>query len=218
VTTEHHDLAEVPTGALLRSVTAQRGSFDNRPSIRISLTEEVARDGIAGIDYVDQPTFVQIPTTFTTGVISVDIASRLRLDAPDDARGFAGIAYRIGSGEKPPFEAVYLRPTNGWHVAPSDGPRKLRAIQYFAYPDWPYNRLREECPDGGYEAAADIRLDTWIRLEITVRAMSVSSAGDGRPVLDVAQPLAEPSAGAVGLFVDIGTDAHFSNLSVVHDD
>ena len=172
----------------------------------------------AGVDYVDQPTFVQIPTSFTTGHVSVDIASGLRPDAPEDARGFAGIAYRIGSGEKPPFEAVYLRPTNGWHVAPVDGPRRLRAIQYFAYPDWPYNRLRDERPDGGYEAAADIRLDTWIRLEITVRATTVSAAVDGTRVLDVPRTLAEPRPGAVGLFVDIGTDAYFSNLTIVHDD
>ena len=218
MTTEHHDLAEIPDGAILRSVTAQRSSFDHRRAVQVSLNEQVSRDGVAGVDYVDQPTFVQIPTSFTTGRIGVDIASRLRADAPEYARGFAGIAYRIGPGEKPAFEAVYLRPTNGWRVAPPDGPRRQRAIQYFAYPDWPYSRLREERPDGGYEAAADIRLDKWIQLEITVRATNVSAAVDGTPVLEVPRTLAEPTTGGVGLFVDIGTDAHFSRLTVVHDD
>jgi len=218
VTTEHLDLADIPQGAVLRSVTAQRSRFSHRPAVRVSLTDQVSRDGVAGVDFVDQPTFVQIPTAFATGKISVDIASRLRPDAPADARGFAGIAYRIGAGEKPPFEAVYLRPTNGWHVAPPDGPRRERAIQYFAYPDWPYNRLRDERPNGGYEAAADIRLDAWIRLTITVRATSLSAAVNGTTVLELPQTLAATPRGAVGLFVDIGTDAHFSNLSVVHDD
>jgi hypothetical protein len=218
VTTEHYDLARIPGDAVLRSVTARPSRFDHRPAVRVSLTDEISRGGVAGVDFVDQPTFVQIPTMFNTGRVRVDIASRLRPDAPEDARGFAGLAYRISPGDNPAFEAVYLRPTNGWHVAPADGPRRQRAIQYFAYPDWPYNRLRDEHPDGGYEAAADVRLDTWMRLEITVRATSVSAAVDGMSVLDVARTLLAPVPGAVGLFVDIGTDAYFSNLSVVHDD
>ncbi|GAA1973863.1 hypothetical protein [Microbacterium pumilum] len=218
MTAENHDLAGIPDGAVLRSVTAGLSSFDHRRAVRVSLTDKVSHDGVAGVDYVDQPTFVQIPTTFTSGHISVDIASRLRPDAPEEARGFVGIAYRIGRGQKPSFEAVYLRPANGWHTAPTDGPRKLRAIQYFAYPDWPYNRLRDERPDGGYEAAADIRLDTWIRLGITVHARSLSADVDGTTVLEVPHTLVEPTAGAVGLFVDIGTDAHFSNLTISHAD
>ena len=170
-----------------------------------------------GVDFIDQPTFVQIPARFTTGRISVDIASRVLPDAPELARGFAGIAYHIGSGEKPPFEAVYIRPANGWSVAPIEGPRRNRAVQYFAYPDWPFDRLRDERPDGGYEAGADIRPDTWIQLAVTVRATSLKIEIDDATVLEVAHTLAEPITGPVGLFVDIGTDAHFSNLTISHD-
>ena len=192
MTTEHHDLAEIPDGAVLRSVTAQRGSFDHRRAVRVSLTDKVSHDGIAGVDYVDQPTFVQIPTTFTTGKISVDIASRLRPDAPEDARGFAGIAYRIGPVRGPRSKpSTFAPPTDGMSRPPRAA--RLRAIQYFAYPEWPYNRLRDERPDGGYEAAADIRLDTWIRLEITVRDTSLSADVDGTTVLEVPQTLVEPS-------------------------
>ena len=36
------------------------------------------------------------------------------------------------------------------------------AVQYFAYPDWKFDRLREEFPDGRYEAGADIGPDEWI--------------------------------------------------------
>jgi hypothetical protein len=178
----------------------------------------VTNHGIPGVDFIDQPTFLQIPADFLTGRLRVNIASGVRPDAPELARGFAGIAYHVGAGEKPDFEAVYLRPANGWSVAPLDGPRRHRAVQYFADPDWPFSRLREEPPKGPYEAGADIRPGSWIQLTVTVRADSLSVDIDERTVLDVAPPLAAPAAGSIGLFVDIGTDAYFSDLTIDHDD
>ena len=56
------------------------------------------------------------------------------------------------------FEAVYVRPLNGAKVDPP-GPRAQRAVQYFAYPDWNFERLREEYRDGRYESGADIGPD-----------------------------------------------------------
>jgi hypothetical protein len=92
------------------------------------------------------PTFVILPITFINGTIEVDILSRLNGKGPADARAFAGLAYRIIDGGDH-FEAVYLRPLNGRKTNPSN-PRDQRAIQYFAYPDWPFDRLREMYPDG----------------------------------------------------------------------
>jgi hypothetical protein len=43
-----------------------------------------------------------------------------------------------------------------WHELHPPSPRDQRAIQYFAYPDWKLDRLREQYPDGNYEAGADI--------------------------------------------------------------
>lgn len=192
MSSEHHDLADIPEGAILRSVTAQPSSFDHRRAVQVSLSDKVSHDGVAGVDYVDQPTFVQVPTTFTTGMVSVDIVSRLRPDAPEDARGFAGIAYRIGPGEKPPFEAVYLRPTNGSHVAPIDGPRRLRASNTSPTPSGRTTDSRDERPHGGYEAAADIRLSAWTRLQIIARATSISAAINGTRVLDVPRLSSSP--------------------------
>jgi hypothetical protein len=40
-------------------------------------------------------------------------------------------------------------------VQPTE-PSGQRAVQYFAYPDWKFDRLREEFPDGRFEAGADI--------------------------------------------------------------
>jgi hypothetical protein len=92
------------------------------------------------------PTLVIIPASFTSGAIEVDILSRLNGKGAADARAFAGIADRVTTdGDR--FEAVHLRPLNGQKTNPPS-PRDQRAIQYFACPDWKFDRLREQYPDG----------------------------------------------------------------------
>ena len=51
-------------------------------------------------------------TDFEDGVIETAIAGALRPDAPQEARGFVGIAFRVQPGGSR-FECFYLRPTNG---------------------------------------------------------------------------------------------------------
>jgi hypothetical protein len=58
-------------------------------------------------------------------------------------------------------------PLNGRKTNPPS-PRDQRAIQYSAYPDWPFDRLREMYPDGRYEAGADIGHDEWTNLKIDI--------------------------------------------------
>lgn len=210
--TEHLRLDTLPEGTHLRSVTAVPGIVDGRASTRIFLTQEIARHGTPGVDYVDQPTMARLPLEFTTGQISVDIHSQLTTEAPDYARGFAGLAFHV-TPELDCFEAIYLRPTNGT-LTNTDPPRNTRGIQYFAYPDWPFDRLREEHPDGIYEAAAPIAPGRWFRLSVDVAADRITASVDNSEVLHVQTPLARPSLGAIGLFVDIGTDAHFANLTI----
>jgi hypothetical protein len=176
------------------------------------LIEEVARHGRMGLDYGDQPTFVVIPADFTTGTIEVDILGRLTPEAPELARGFAGLAYHLTDGGDG-FESVYLRPTNGTKNNPPS-PRDQRAIQYFAYPTWPYDRLREVYPDGRYESGADIGLDEWIHLRLDIETRRVTASVNGIMTLVVDEVKAPPLTGDVGLFVDIGTHAFFANLTV----
>jgi len=206
-----HALVHLPDEAWLRSVTAVPADIDGRRALQVELTTEVATHGRPDVDYVDQPTFVVIPADFVTGTIEVDLRAGLTPDAPDHARGFAGIAYHIADGGDR-FEAVYLRPLNGAALDPP-APRHLRAVQYFAYPEWKYQRLRDTYPEGVYEAGADIQLDTWTHLALTIDASSVAIAVDGVDVLTV-EPKAVATVGAVGLFVDIGTRAYFANLTI----
>ena len=112
------------------------------------------------------------------------------------------------------FESVYLRPTNGRHAgAPS--PRDRRAIQYFAYPGWRFELLRTTYPDV-YETGADIDLDRWTTLRLEVDADRLDAYVDDVLTLAVDPTLLPPRRGRIGLFVDIGTVAWFSNLQVSH--
>lgn len=207
-----HDLTDVPVGAVPHRVTARAATAGGREAVRVELPDEVSRHGLPGIDYVDQPTFLLIPAAFTTGTIAVDVWSRLNGKGMPDSRAFAGLAYRIND-RRDSFESVYLRPLNGTKTDPPP-PRDRRAIQYFAYPDWPFDRLRDAYPDGRYEAGLTIGPEEWMALELTVTATSVTATVNGVSALTIDQPKAPPRAGAIGLFVDIGTEAFFSNLTI----
>jgi hypothetical protein len=208
---KNHSEAQVRIGAVAHSVDAQLCEIAGQQALRITL-DETARNGVYGIAYVDMPTFLVLPTAFTNGEISVQILSRLRPDAPDFARGFAGLAYRI-SEQADQFEAVYVRPMNGRALNPPS-PRQNRAVQYFAYPNWKFERLREEFPDGRFEAAANILPDHWLHLSIAVRDRHVRVSIDGTVVLELDETPLEPSSGRIGLWVDIGTEAFFRDFVI----
>lgn len=210
-TPQSFPLDVLPRGAELLSVDADVVSFDGRDALRASLTSETA-NGEPGVDYVDRPTFVILPVDFRNGRIDLEINSGLREDAPDYARGFAGIAYRV-SADAQHFESVYVRPTNGRPLNPP-APRHQRAIQYFSYPEWPYERLRNEFPDSGFEAGADIVPNEWLSLSVEIQEDRVVASVNGEKVLDIADTMTAPSSGRVGLWVDIGTVAYFSNLVI----
>src|SRR5688572_13559481 len=87
-------------------VTATPSEAGGRRALRVELTDEVTFNGSPGVDYVDQPTFVVLPVPFTSGTIEVDVLSRLNGKGPDDARAFAGLAYRITQNADH-FESIY---------------------------------------------------------------------------------------------------------------
>jgi len=93
---------------------------------------------------VDEPTFLKL-TDFNleNGTIEVKVLSRLLPDAPAFARGFIGLAFRINP-DNSAFESIYIRPTNG---RADDQIRRNHSVQYYAYPDYKFNRLRKEFPE-----------------------------------------------------------------------
>ena len=152
---------------------------------------------------------------FHNGTIQVEVCSRLLPDAPDLARGFIGLAFHIQQDDSR-FESFYLRPANGRDCA--DPVRRRHGVQYFCYPGCTFQYFRDRqitC----YEAPADIGLDEWIALRLEVKDGCGALYVNGALLLRVEQMLLGPQArGAVGLFVDIGTEGLFRNLQITPAD
>ncbi|SUN62385.1 hypothetical protein [Streptococcus dysgalactiae] len=113
-------------------------------------------------DEPDENTFAKLKnSSFKNGRIDVDVYSQLLEDAPEHARGFIGLPFRINETDDY-FESFYIRPTNGRIEDPI---RRNRAVQYFAYPNHTFDYFRERCITD-YEGPADIGINEWIHLTV----------------------------------------------------
>lgn len=127
-------------------------------------------------------------------------------------RGFIGLAFRIDENNSK-FECIYIRPANG---RSEDQLRRNRSTQYFSYPDFKFDRLREEAP-GRYESCADMELDQWIKMKIEVKdeKAKLYLNDSEQPVLLVNDLKHGPNAaGGIGLWVEVGTEGYFTDLRV----
>lgn len=165
----------------------------------------------------DEPTFVKIKgIDFKNGTIEVKVLSRLLTKAPDWARGFIGLAFRIDD-KNSKFESIYIRPTNG---RTDNQIRRNHSIQYFAFPDFKFERLRKESPEL-YESYADMGLNEWINMKIEVKGKEAKLfLNNGKhPVLIVKDlKLGENIAGGIGLWVGNWTEGFFRDFKVTNID
>jgi hypothetical protein len=161
----------------------------------------------------DEPTFARLKgIEFKNGTIEVNVFSRLLPNAPELARGFIGIGFRINDNSSK-FEGIYIRPTNG---RADNQLRRNHSIQYFSFPDYQFARLRKEAP-GEYESYADMGLNEWIKLKIVVKdAQARLFINDTKEPCLIVNDLKHGanSSGEIGLWVDIGTEGFFSDLKV----
>jgi hypothetical protein len=164
----------------------------------------------------DQPTFTKLKgIEFKNGTIEIKVLSRLLPNAPQYARGFIGIAFRI-SDSNSKFECIYIRPTNG---RANDQIRRNHSIQYFSYPDYKFDRLRKEAPEM-YESYADMGLNEWIKLKIVVKDLQAKLfINDNKQPSLIVNDLKHGanSSGAIALWVDTGTEGFFSDLKILND-
>lgn len=177
-------------------------------------TARVIKD--PAVKEVDEPTFAKLKdVNFKNGTIEVKVLSRLLKDAPELARGFIGVAFRVSESNSK-FECIYLRPTNG---RAENQLRRNRATQYFSFPDFKFDRLRKEAP-GEYESYVDIGLNEWIDIKIEVKGARAKLFVNGskQPVLIVNDlKHGADSSGAIGLWVDVGTEGYFADLKIHHE-
>lgn len=205
-----------------KSISAQTINFKKQElepiSVFMSYTKlmgenvlKVAAD--TTIKTFDEPTFVKIKgVDFKNGTIEVKVLSRLITNAPDWARGFIGLAFRIDDNNSK-FESIYIRPTNGR----SDNQiRRNHSIQYFAFPDFKFERLRKESPEL-YESYADMGLNEWIniRIEVKEKEAQLFLNNSKYPVLIVKDlKLGANTNGEIGLWIGNWTEGYFKDLKI----
>lgn len=167
-------------------------------------------------DQDDTNTYARVlDSDFHNGVIEVDVCGKLLPDAPAHARGFIGIVFRANQNDSE-FESFYIRPTNGRDC--DDPVRKTHACQYFSFPGYTFSYFRE-FGIMGYECALDdIALGEWSHIRAEIVEDEASFFVNDKKAITVTLKHGALARGAVGLYVDIGTDGYFKNLIIENFD
>ncbi len=182
--------------------------------VKMEGKEVVKVEADTTIKGTDEATIVKIKDLdFKNGTIEIKVLSRLLKNSPAFARGFIGLAFRIGEKNEK-FESIYIRPTNG---RADDQIRRNHSIQYFAFPDFRFDKLRKTDPEK-YESYADMGLNEWITLRIEVEGQKAKFFVNNakQPSLLVNDlKLSGNNSGSIGLWVGNYTEGYFKDLKVV---
>jgi hypothetical protein len=150
---------------------------------------------------------------FENGTIEVKMYSQIQNPSPyPPAAGFIGLYYRIKEDDSE-FESIYLRPKVG---RINNQMARNHAVQYFSYPDFKFQTLRDKFPAGSYEGSAPVMLNEWItmRLEINGETAEMFINDLKYSSFIVNKMLGKNKKGYVGLYVDIATTGYFKDLKV----
>ncbi len=202
---------ESATGLELLNVTAEAATWQGQKGVRLTISPEGRKQAEGGKGPVEQLARIK-DLEFSNGVIELELAGAPAPDAPEGARGFVGIAFRVQPDNKT-YDAMYLRPTNG---RADDQERRNRSVQYISHPEWPWFRLRKETP-AKYEAYVDLVPGAWtkVKVEVAGAAAKLYVHNSEQPTLIVNDVKTGANGkGAVALWLDVGTVAHFRNLKV----
>jgi hypothetical protein len=150
---------------------------------------------------------------FENGTIEVKMYSQIQDPSPyPPAAGFIGLYYRIKEDDSE-FESIYLRPKVG---RINNQMARNHAVQYFSYPDFKFQTLRDKFPAGSFEGSAPVMLNEWItmRLEINGETAEMFINDLKYSSFIVNKMLGKNKKGYVGLYVDIATTGYFKDLKV----
>lgn len=191
-----------PTSLTLQGVKAESLEYRGRPALKLTGSGPKPAGGTLALVK---------DLAFRDGTIELDVAGAPAADAPEGARGFIGVAFRVAPGADR-YEYIYLRPTNG---RADDQVRRNHSTQYASHPDYPFSRQRKESPEK-YESYVDLEAGAWTQMKIVVQGASARLFVHGaeQPCLIVNDLKLGPSEGGIGLFIDTGTVGHFSDLRV----
>jgi hypothetical protein len=198
-------------GLRLHNVTAEPATLQGKKGIKVAISEDALKKPAPAAGNVEQLAVIE-GLEFDNGVIEAEIAGAPMTGASAGARGFVGLAFRLQSDMRT-YDAFYLRPTNG---RADDQVRRNHSAQYISHPDWTWSRFRKETPEK-YESYVDLVPGEWTKVKIEVRGAQARLFvhDQPQPTLVVNDVKTGASAkGAVALWLDVGTVAHFRNVVV----
>ena len=132
--------------------------------------------------------------SFSEGTIEIDLKGK------DVFQGsFLGIAFHVKDTFN--YEVVYCRPFN-FHS--TDSIRKKHAVQYVCFPDYTWDKLRNEYPDAYESPIKQAPLATdWFHLKITVKEKWITVYINHSPVPSLQiKSLNNNQTGGIGLWTD----------------
>jgi hypothetical protein len=188
----------------LHNVAAASVPYRGRSALRLVDAAPGGGDDVSRIAVVEG-------ASLQDGTIEVNLSGDTVPDAPQNLRGFVGIAFRVSS-DASRFECFYLRPKNG---RSEDQLQRNHSVQYISAPGFPWNKLRSEQP-GKYESYVDLVPGEWTKLRIQIQGASARLFVNGseQPTL-IVQDLKQPvGKGGIALWIGPGTIAHFAELNV----
>jgi hypothetical protein len=188
----------------LVNVKAETVTFKGRKALQV-------RDAAAPGTGDEGRLVILSKSDFQDGIIEVELAGEPGPGAGEGARGFVGVAFRVGP-DPSRFECIYLRPTNG---RADDQVRRNHSVQYISIPGFPWQLLRKEFPEK-YESYVDLLPGEWTKVKIDVRGEKARLYVNGveQPTLLVNDLKQGVTKGAVALWIGVGTVAHFANVRV----
>jgi hypothetical protein len=150
---------------------------------------------------------------FENGTIEVKMYSQLQNPAPyPGIAGFIGVYFRIAE-DNSQWESIYVRPKVG---RINNQFSRNHAVQYFSYPNYKFQTLRDSFPAGSYEGSAPVALNEWFTMRIEVNGETAEMFIDDMKYSSfiVNKMLGKVKKGYIGLYVDIGTIGYFRDLKV----
>lgn len=193
------DLAKIVQHEGWKVVNRTAQMVQGAPTPTISFDAQPG-DGVAWLDGCD----------FKNGIIEVDIKGK-------DVQGasFVGVAFR-GVDDKT-FDAVYFRPFN---FLSTDSVRRGYSVQYVSYPDYSWEKLRQEHP-GKYENQITSPPDpgSFFHARIVVERPKIAVYVNHsiEPCL-VVEELSARTGGWVGLWTGNYSDGAFTNLIITENE
>ena len=195
--TVRYDLLNMAENNKLEVFNRKVSTFteNDKKGIRFSKNEN---DGVAWLNGVE----------FSDGSIELDIRGKDVFQ-----QSFVGIAFH--GIDNRTFDAVYFRPFNFQSTDPA---RKIHSVQYVAYPDYPWQLLREKF-NGKFEKAVipSPNGTEWFHVKITIKypKVTVFVNGSSEPALTI-EKLNNRKTGKIGLWVGNNSDGDFANLQITN--